>query len=162
VKILLVEDDFDKREKIKSEVKNFFSESAEVVEKESLRSAWRAIVLSKYDLLILDMSLPSSDAATEFAGEEPESFAGREIMDQMRLRGISIPVIVVTQYQTFENGRVGLDELILEFKSKYHDFFKGCIYYNSSSELWRREIISKFSEVSVEIYNKEKNESSNS
>lgn len=143
MKILLVEDDAGKRGDIRSELSDSLrdvDEECVVIEKESLRSAWRALVADTFDLLLLDMSLPSSDVSDDSAPNEPESFAGREILDQMRLRGIHTPVLVVTQYRTFERGTISLEELVAGFEERYAPFFRGYIYYNASSETWRRQL----------------------
>lgn len=142
MKILIVEDEFDKREKIKTHIHQILGEMAVIVECESLRSGLSKIVVEGgFDLILLDMSMPNfdiSDDATD--GGKPESFAGREIMAQMKLRGICTPVIVITQYRSFEKGTVTLDGLLEQFKEKYSDFFMGAIYYNSAIEGWKKEL----------------------
>ncbi|MGM8062689.1 hypothetical protein [Vogesella indigofera] len=145
MKILIIEDEFDKREKIKGHLVEILGDQLFVVERDSLRSAFKAIVTEPdYDLILLDMSMPSFDVTSdEPAGGPPESFAGREIMAQMKLRGINIPVVVITQYKLFEGGEVSLDELILQFETKFSDFFQGAIYYNSAIEGWKRELKQK-------------------
>ena len=141
MKILLVEDEAGKREDLREELSQLLSQhSPEIIEKESLRSAWRALSTGAYDLMILDMSLPSSDVSDDSAPNEPESFAGREILDQMRLRQIFVPVLVVTQYRTFEKGTVSLEELVEGFSEKYAPFFRGYIYYSASSANWRKQL----------------------
>ncbi|MDN2696270.1 hypothetical protein O0882_08080 [Janthinobacterium sp. SUN073] len=150
MKILLVEDDTGKREDIQSQVKLSLSqinEKCEITEKESLRSAWRTLIAEKFDLLLLDMSLPSSDVSDDSAPNEPESFAGREILDQMRLRSIHTPVLVVTQYRTFERGTISLEQLVAGFEAKYAPFFRGYIYYNASSDDWRRQLNAHLQEI---------------
>lgn len=143
MRILLVEDDGGKRDDLRMQLIHSFKEQGKtcaVTEKESLRSAWRALCGEKFDLLILDMSLPSSDISDDSAPNEPESFAGREILDQMRLRSIHTPVLVVTQYRTFERGSISLEELVAGFADRYAPFFRGHIYYNASSANWRQQL----------------------
>lgn len=140
-RILLVEDDSDKREKISSFVQSVLAYKVELVEAESLRSGWKAIVRDgRFDLILLDMSMPGFDSETEAGGGDPESFAGAEIMAQMSLRKIAIPVIVVTQYNTFDNGAVSLDELVKGFEASYPEFFLGYIYYSSALDSWKSEL----------------------
>jgi CheY-like chemotaxis protein len=140
-RILLIEDDSDKREKISSFVQSVVSYKIELIEAESLRSGWKAILRDgRFDLILLDMSMPGFDSETEKGGGDPESFAGSEIMAQMSLRGIVIPVIVVTQYNTFDNGAVSLDELVKSFYASYPEFFIGYIYYNSALDSWKSEL----------------------
>lgn len=143
MKILIVEDDFDKRERIRSHVISSLSTDVEVIEAESLRSGLKALINSAtgFDLVLLDMSMPGFDiTADERFGGEPESFAGEEIMAQMKLRGLNSPVVIITQYKSFAKGAVGLDDLEREFSRLYSEFFKGVIYYNSALERWKMDL----------------------
>ncbi len=142
MKILIVEDDFDKRNKIKDFIFSSIKENIIVEEKESLRSGLQAVVQGQgYDLLLLDMSMPSFDVgSSEPGGGTPESFAGRELMSQMKLRDIKIPVIVITQYDSFEEGTVSLDDLASDFRTEFGDFFLGTVYYNSAVDGWKKEL----------------------
>lgn len=140
-KVLIIEDEFDKREKIKYEVNTIFSGSVDVIESESLRGGLKDILtIKEIDLILLDMSMPGFDVSDEPGGEEPESFAGLEIMSQMKLRHVAVPVIVVTQYKSFEKGSVSLEELISRMEIEFSDFFIGTIYYNSSLEGWKKQL----------------------
>ncbi|MEF1341562.1 hypothetical protein REH81_33240, partial [Vibrio rotiferianus] len=75
--------------------------------------------------------------------DSPESYAGKELMEQMKLRGISMPVIVVTQYSSFEGGAVALDGLSEKFKNDYDDFYLGYVYYTSANNNWKKELKEK-------------------
>lgn len=147
MKILIVEDEFDKREKIKLEVRHILGEGVDILESESLRGGLKAVLTAKsVDLILLDMSMPSFDVSDDPGGEDPESFAGLELMSQMKLRGISIPVLVVTQYKSFGKGGVTLEELIERMSSEFSGFFKGTIYYSSSLEGWKKQLLDFFGE----------------
>lgn len=143
MKILLVEDDFDKRESIKSCLLDELHVPVRIVECESVRSAIEKIsVLDDIDLIVLDMSLPNFDiSAEEPAGGTPESFGGREIMEHISLCGIRVPVIIVTQYSTFDEGKISLEELKGKCKEEYNEFYVGSIYYNSVVDNWKNELI---------------------
>ncbi len=142
MKILLIEDEASKRAAISGHVKDILGVEARVVERESLRSGLKEVISDeKYDLILLDMSMPGFDVSSEEPiGGEPESFAGQEIMAQMKLRKINTPVAVVTQYKAFAKGTVGLDELVKRFEEDYKDFFVGAIYYSAAVESWKKEI----------------------
>jgi CheY-like chemotaxis protein len=109
---------------------------------ESLRSALKILLKERdFDLLLLDMSMPGFDVSdTEPIGGEPEGFAGQELMSQMKLRGIVVPVVVITQYKAFAKGTVGLSDLIDRFKLEFDEIFLGAIYYSTSAFSWRREL----------------------
>lgn len=140
MKILIVEDQADKKDNIEQYLLDNFSDVS-VNDCCSLRGALKEVVTNPtYDLILLDMSMPNFDPSEAYYDDSPESYAGRELMEQMRLRGISIPVIVVTQYSSFEGGSVALDGLSEMFSDQFSDFYKGCIYYNSATENWKSEL----------------------
>ena len=70
----------------------------------------------------------------------PESFAGKDLMEQMALRDITIPVIVVTQYSSFQEGSVSLSELSSTFSALFPDIYIGAVYYNAALDSWKDEL----------------------
>ena len=142
MKILIVEDDHDKIEKIKEFLEEKYGSKATVVISESLRSAlYKIQTINDFDLVILDMSLPNFDInRQEPLGGTPESFAGKELMAQMSLRGLKIPVVVLTQYSVFDEGKITLDELKSEFANDFKDFYLGSVYYNAAVDGWKVEL----------------------
>lgn len=141
MQILLIEDEHDKREKIRSQVELILDSRSIIIERESLRGGLKAILtMSDLDLILLDMSMPSFDLTDQFNSEDPESFAGIEIMSQMKLRDINVPVLVVTQYKSFEKGSVTLEDLIEKMSNEFKPFFKGTIYYDSLLEGWKKQL----------------------
>ncbi|MDT9438286.1 hypothetical protein MXT00_20195 [Escherichia coli] len=120
MRILIVEDESRKFEQLSHVIKSVFS-SANIISSESLLSAIFNIAENDiYDLAILDMSMPNYDISDEEpTGGDSESFAGRELMFQMKLREKLCPIIVVTQYQSFEKGLRDLNDLDDEFKESF-------------------------------------------
>lgn len=143
MKVLIVEDQPEKKENIERFLLDNF-EHFSVNASDSLRSALREIVTNQgYDLILLDMSMPAFDPSESYFGDSPESYAGQELMEQMKLRGIKMPVIVVTQYSSFEGGEVALDGLSKKFNQDYSDFYMGHVYYTSANNNWQKELKSK-------------------
>lgn len=142
MRILLIEDDIDKREKIKAHLSCRGDMSAQFVEAESLHGGLLKLIdKTGYDLVILDMSMPNFDVSPdEPSGGTPESFAGRSVLSQMKLRGIDTQVIVLTQYDSFSDGTVSLKALDEEFKTKFVDFYLGCVYYHAATEAWKTDL----------------------
>ncbi|MNC62697.1 hypothetical protein D3C75_1127430 [compost metagenome] len=84
------------------------------------------------------MSMPGYDITTdEPGGGDPESYAGKELMSQMRLRNIKTPVVVITQYKKFKKENISLEELTQEFEEQFPDFFWGTIHFSSAIEGWK-------------------------
>jgi len=142
MKILLIEDQQDKRDKISNFIQNEIEGDFQLVDKESLRGGLKEVVTnSEYDLILLDMSMPNFDPDPGInVDSSPESFAGKELLEQMRLRDIKIPVIVITQFSSFEGGSITLDSLSKEFHSKYNDFYIGSVYFNSATDAWKNSL----------------------
>ncbi|MEX6282189.1 response regulator [Providencia hangzhouensis] len=143
MKVLIVEDQPEKNENIKKFLLDNF-EHFSISTSDSLRKALREIVSNQsYDLILLDMSMPAFDPSESYFGDSPESYAGQELMEQMKLRGIRMPVIVVTQYSSFEGGEVALDGLSSKFSLDYGDFYLGYVYYTSANNNWQKDLKAK-------------------
>lgn len=141
LKVLIVED----QEKKFTDIKNLLS-SKFCVSKLSIERAYRPALKEikrnpDYDILILDMSMPSFDANEDDpAGGRPESFAGKKILEHMKIRNINIPSIVISQYSKFDVGSITLDELDLELKERFSEIHRGTIYYSSAESTWKTEL----------------------
>jgi CheY-like chemotaxis protein len=141
MKILVIEDDEDKRKKLEEFLLEEYP-STTIQFAKSINSGLKALIQSKnlLDLVLLDMSMPIFDVSQqEPSGGAPENFAGREMLAQMRLRSINVPVIVVTMFDSFGEApnQKSLEQLIAELKSCYSPPFQGLVYYNLTQEGWR-------------------------
>lgn len=140
MKILLVEDDEHKKEIIKEYLISSINPLI-LTEKSSYHSALEAVINNEFDLIILDMSMPISDFSDDNYDYEPDTFAGRELLDQMQIRKINVPVIIVTQFDIFDvgNSNMTLKQLELELLGTFKNF-KKAIFYRSDIETWKKEI----------------------
>ncbi len=138
--ILLVEDQIVKSELIKDFLNQEYDNPV-IVHKKSLRSALIEIVNNDtYSLILLDMTLPYFDSSDDdFEDFDSESFAGKELLAQLELREINIPIIVVTQYASFQEGAVSLANLHEELKD-YGKYYLGSVYFNSANDSWKNNI----------------------
>jgi len=142
--ILIVEDDLDKQNDIVATIsEHFLGVSFEIAS--ALTSGLQKLIFNKkIDLVILDMSMPSFEPSSDDpSGGTPESFAGLEFLEQMQLRGIAVPVVIVTQFVTFGRGSSlkKFDSLKEQIESDYCDLLKGMLHYSQSSG-WESELIS--------------------
>lgn len=143
MRILIVEDDDDKRRKI-AELLIDRVPDVSVDEARSMRSGLLAIRNAAVDLLLLDMAMPTYDITVDEEGGTPQAFAGRELLRHMRELEVSIPAIVVTQFETFGQGleALTLDQLDRQLSAE-HPTYKGTVYYNSASEEWKDALMRK-------------------
>jgi DNA-binding NarL/FixJ family response regulator len=138
--ILIIEDD---QNKIKQIIEFICDNLVKVIitKKFSYQSGLKEIVNVKYDLIILDMSMPTFDITSSENGGRPKPFAGREILRQMKRRDINTPVIVVTQFERFGelSNTITLPELRDDLQTKFKDIYLGTVYYNPALNSWRDE-----------------------
>ncbi|WP_261425541.1 response regulator [Serratia proteamaculans] len=139
MRILIVEDENDKLEQLILVLRQKFGSGVEIKYFESLFSSIRNISKSDvFDLAVLDMSMPNYDISPEEpTGGQPESFAGRELMYQMKLRNKLCPMVVVTQYRSFDKGLIDILDLDAEFKKEFNNYYLGYVYYNSAIDGWK-------------------------
>ena len=142
--ILLIEDDDEKLKNIRAFLVTEYPE-ANVSVARSFASGLRLVIARRTgaDVILMDMSMPSFDVSeNEPSGGAPEGFAGRELLAQMKLRGIDIPAIVVTMFDSFgeKANRISLEQLTQELRSQYSPPFSDLVYYDSRQEGWRTSL----------------------
>lgn len=141
MKVLLVEDDPDKARRLEDWIISTYP-SCEVSVARSFTPALDFLIdaTEPFDLMLLDMSMPNFEGASYRAdGAAPETYAGRDLLAQMRLRGIRVPTVVVTMFDTFGEGlrRVSLDGLTNELRRDYPDSFRELVYYSPAQDAWK-------------------------
>ena len=84
------------------------------------------------------MSLPTYDIThTEYGGDK-KPVAGKNLMKRMLNRKIFTPVVIITQFETFDDDRISLDSLNQEFNEKFSNIWKGTIFYGNDD--WNIEL----------------------
>jgi CheY-like chemotaxis protein len=141
MQVLLVEDDEDKREQL-----SFFLERKikdVVISKAlSLHSGVKALSTSHFDLVILDMSMTTFDRTPTENGGRPQPFGGREIMHQMERKEIATKVVVVTQYDMFNQGDevTSLYELDKQLRQLFPNLYLGAVHFSVSYSGWQDDL----------------------
>ena len=139
MKILIVENDSIKSNQVLSFLNDDLNFSVEnITVKRSFQSGLEAILTMPFDLLILDMSIPTFDITATDDGGETLDRGGEIILQEMEREEISIQALILTQYEEFDN--VSLEEIDNELRVQYSDFYLGCIYYNISEDKWQNEL----------------------
>ncbi|MDC7724271.1 response regulator [Priestia megaterium] len=142
--ILIIEDDPNKKKQLIDFLQDMMNiESIKC--KSSYKSGLKEIVSNNYNLILLDMSMPTFDITAAESGGKPMPFAGKEILRQMKRRGIRIPTIVVTQFDKFGDFEksLKLEELKEELKKEYTGIYIDTVYYNPASSGWRENLNAK-------------------
>jgi CheY-like chemotaxis protein len=137
MRILIVEDDENKRGQLAKLLKSVFPAGV-FDEARSYRSGLTRILQVQHDLILLDMSMPTFDKTPMESGGRFRPFAGREIMAQMKRLDVHTPVIVVTQFEAFGEGsaKISFDELEKQLRKDFKTEFAGMVYYNPAKAEW--------------------------
>lgn len=135
--LLLVEDDEHKRNNIVLYVRETWPD-VEISCAASLMSGVRKASVENPVLILLDMTLPNYDIIEGETGGGMHKFGGVEFLKQMRRRKMIMPVVVITQFETFGEppNLKGLSELDTELKEQFSPIYKGAIYYHASIDEW--------------------------
>lgn len=148
MRILVVEDDENKRAQIGNFLKNAYP-STGVTYAMSMQSGLTSIIDGGIDLIILDMTMPTFDITAEEDGGRPQAYAGREILKQMDRFNIRTPVVVVTQFDKFGEGSdsLTLSELNEQLHQSHPQSYRGVVYYDVAVEGWKEELSSMISAI---------------
>lgn len=95
-----------------------------------------------YELVLLDMSMPRYDPEIGDVNEEFETFAGRDLLKEMKRTQVTIPVCVITSFDYFgtEDELINHENLDTALRDEFSPFYKGMIYFNSSQNDWKEKL----------------------
>lgn len=137
MKVLVIEDNPNKLKQIKSFLNEYYDQP-QIEETYSFNGGKAKLYEEEWDLILLDMSLPTYDIThTEYGGDK-KPVAGKNLMKRMLNRKIFTPVIIITQFETFDDDRISLDSLNQEFNEKFSSIWKGTIFYGNDD--WNIEL----------------------
>jgi DNA-binding NarL/FixJ family response regulator len=147
MKLLLIEDNNYKVEQLqKFLVETFSSISLEI--RKSYHSGLKELLMASdnYDLVLLDISMPTYDIKAGEPGGDPMPLAGKLLLNEMYLRDIKTKVIVVTMYESFVDG-TKLSALDLQLKREFRDNYRGFVYFSPGNTNWKEALLDKIKEV---------------
>ncbi len=141
-KILFIEDNLIKAEAVSSYI-NDLNQNYSISIKDSFRGGLKEIIRGEYDLLLLDMSLPTWKRGDAPNQEGFERFGGVTIMREMKRKNKKIPTVVITMFNEFGIGQsfIDLTELDKHLKSEFEDFYNGYVKYSSSENKWEDDLL---------------------
>lgn len=153
-KVLLVEDDLFKKEEILSQL-NLISLEVDVSYASSVQQSITQICAEVFDLIILDMALPSHDIGQSSASPLTLLAGGVELLHELSYTERSDPVLILTQYPDvpYDNQIVNL----MKFKAIINadldlNIIEACHFEKVSSN-WKM----KFNSVVKDLYDKHSN-----
>ncbi|MFT5297676.1 MAG: CheY-like chemotaxis protein [Colwellia sp.] len=149
MKILLVEDDEYKIDLIVPFIKSMILD-VDLTFAASVKSAKKELDNdNEIHVVLLDMTLPTFDMTAGSSGGRPQGFGGLEVLRYMEMVEDSRPVIIVTQFQSFDTDEGTKDISYLNDLLEKEGFenFKGIVPFSSSTESWKDELIKLIKEL---------------
>lgn len=140
-RILFIEDNLIKAEAVSGYLQSL-SKNYRISIKDSFRGGLKEIIRENYDLLLLDMSLPTWKRGDAPNQEGFERFGGLTIMREMKRKNKKIPTVVITMFNEFGVGQsfIDLTELDKHLESEFEDFYLGYVKYSSSENKWEDDL----------------------
>lgn len=140
-KILLIEDSDHKLSRIRGFAESLW-DKMELHEARSFNSGCKCIDADDFDLIILDMSLPTYDRTPADSGGRFRTFGGREIARKVIRRKIQTKMVFITQYDSFSDRvrSLSLDNLNSELASECGSSYLGLVKYDSAKSSWKDEL----------------------
>lgn len=133
-RVLMIEDDTFKAEDLGREI----SEGHEVTVVASVRDAVVTVLRDAFDVVVLDMALPTftADAASASGSAQPQG--GVEVLRALRTAGRDTPVIIVSQYPDLEvEGKFhALAEAPKVLSDRYDIRVVGAVIYDFRDRAW--------------------------
>ena len=138
-KILFIEDNKTKSEAIKNFIQESFEDYFELTIKESFTSGLRELFSDSYDVLFVDMSLPTRDGFSTSLINNHEQLGGHRIMSEMKRKNLNTTTILITMFAEFGINESFMDikELNYILEKDFDEFYKRYVYYSSKEENWK-------------------------
>jgi len=141
MKVLIIDDTDYKIESLKAFLDGCCSVSELQVAK-CFQTGLKALMEFKPRLVLLDMSLPTSQGLDGELEGRDRIYGGRQLLAEMEFEGLSAAVVVVTQYDHFGEGpnSVNLDSLIEQLQKRFPSLVVGGVYYSNVDSLWKDKL----------------------
>lgn len=143
MRVLIIEDTEAKMKVIEECVRGN-GEEWEFTEAMSYSAGIQKIYAGGWNLILMDMSLPTYNISRTESGGTKKPVAGKELMARMLSRKIFIPVIIITQFDTFGDNQ-SLESLNKEFEEEYTQIWRGTISYDKPG--WQEQLLKLIEEI---------------
>ncbi|MDW3713384.1 response regulator [Pseudomonas sp. 2023EL-01195] len=137
--ILVIEDNPLKREKIVEYLNQ--KSGLNIQEAASYNSGLTLAQERKFDLLILDMSMPTFDRSDSTHGGRFRAVAGKEIVARLKRSNKLVPFVVLTGFTDFrtDTQNISLEE-IDSILAGLGEIYKGCVFFDSTNSVWKEKL----------------------
>jgi DNA-binding NarL/FixJ family response regulator len=150
MKILVIEDDPNKAQQIITFLKEDLN-SSEIIYKKSYQSGLKELYENSFDLVLLDMSLPTYDITP---GEDAYKFrhiAGYDILSELKRKRKTSKVIIMTQFERFGEGKqyISLSNLKMTLRKEFPNNYLVTISYHPGRTTWKEELINYINKIKI-------------
>jgi CheY-like chemotaxis protein len=143
MRVLLIEDEYHKQNELTGYLREYLALGEELSVVESVRSAIVEIGQNDYNLLVLDMALPtfSSDSANPDGGRD-QALGGVEVLRALKHLGKNATIVIVTQYPDIlvDGRREKLSSARKLLSRKYDQNIAGALLYKYKSNTNRTKL----------------------
>lgn len=140
MKILIAEDSEQKILDLLELLNELGGSSFSITIKNSFKDTINAIINQSFDIVFLDMSLPTKSTQRK---SKKRTLAGKDILSTARFHGItSCKYIIFSQFSEFgrNDDVVSLSDIHKSLSDEYGDAVIGYVKYDSASEIWKNQI----------------------
>ncbi|MEZ4988590.1 MAG: hypothetical protein R2795_26810 [Saprospiraceae bacterium] len=140
-KTILIEDDSKKIEDIKEFVTKTMGCENFIV-RESYQSGIREILKSDFDLLLLDMSIPTYDKSPLESVSPYEKFGGYKVLREIIRKKRPINTILITMFDDFGESdlSITLSQIDNSLKEEFPELYVGSVFYHARENNWQDEL----------------------
>jgi hypothetical protein len=141
MKILIIEDTDYKAKSIQNLLKELALDSDSVIAR-SFQSGKRALKELKPELILLDMTIQTSERPDGQTDGRNRIYGGREILAEIEFLDLSARVIVITQFDHFGEPPYSVDvqTLFKQLRERFPKLFVGGVYYNNLNSVWMTDL----------------------
>ncbi|MCH4891402.1 response regulator [Acidaminobacter sp. JC074] len=157
MRILYIEDEISKANSVMKVINDEYPR-IQLSHCRSYNSGVNMIRNEKFDVILLDMSLPIYDAdKVESYNNEFETFGGIDILEEVNRLELESKVIIITAFDVLSDKEteISLEQLDLNMKDEFPDEYICSIHYNSSSLEWKRILLDEVKKIKGECTNVE-------
>lgn len=139
--ILLVDDSDYKLQEIKTLLDDI-PISKEVRVARSFQGCLRVLEEFVPDVVLMDMTLPTSEDPDGGLDGRDRLFGGRDLIAEIDFSGISTKVIIVSQFDQFDEASIAinLQTLTRRLQAEYPKLLIGSIYYSNVDSAWQKQL----------------------
>ena len=144
-RVLIVEDDSFKAKDLRDHV----GRAHRVTTVSSVRDAVVRVLEDQFDLILLDMALPTFKSDVLSASGTSQAQGGVEVLRAIKSRGLKTPVIVVSQYPDFEvdGSFLSLMSSPAILSERYGIDVVGAVIYDFQDDNWSDQLKEALSEL---------------